>query len=180
MTIFQLSFLAVRLYSLTLVFAAIGQAEQALILPSMGTADSHLFAISCGLNAVLYLAVAAVFLGRTQAVARFLAPFSRAEVESGSPDSLLIAGISLAGLIFLVKGGSDLLAISTDWVLRQHYGLTGPYTGYSFSLPAAVAAATKTLIGLWLLVGASRVSGLIQRARARLFSQAHEDQDADA
>jgi hypothetical protein len=180
MTASQLSFLAVRLYSLVLVFAAIGQAEQALILPSMGTADSRFFAVACGVNAVLYLVVAAFFLGRTRTVARLLVPTPEKEMELGNPEPLLVLGISLAGLIFLVKGGSDFLAISTDWVLRRHYGAAGPYTGYSFSLPAAVAAAAKTLLGLWLFVGAPKVSALIRRVRAVFPSGTAGDPGADA
>jgi hypothetical protein len=180
MSISQLSFLAVRLYSFVLVFAAIGQAEQALFLPSMGTPDSRFFAVACGVNAALYLLVAAFFIGRTRTIARFLVPTGQVELELGSPDPFWVLGFSLVGLVFAVKGGADFLAISTDWVSRHYSGAGGPYSGYSFSLPGAVAAGAKTLLGLWLFLGAQKVLALIRRLETGTSPASGEGPDADA
>ena len=163
MTNAQIVALGVRLFSIWLVLYMLGQMPSLWAFVKQGKPDPISTALVMGVSAVLIL-VAIGLWNFPLAVARKLLPNATLDQPTPLPvEQIQRAGFCLLGLWVLTKSVPDLTYQAVLFVTSARQN--GPVTFDEGAYPYVAHSIVELLIGVWLLLGARGLLGVLRWAR---------------
>ncbi|OPY75879.1 MAG: hypothetical protein A4E64_01757 [Syntrophorhabdus sp. PtaU1.Bin058] len=161
MNITDFAIVIIRFFGLWLLFHSVLMIEQTISVALYDifkqNPDYQHFAVFLNLlNMILYIAMGMILVWKPRLIADRVVPRKAREINVRiTTTGLMFLCFSTAGLVFLVDGISDLIYFFS----RLKYSREDP--GYIIGRngqPGFLAAAFRTMMGLWLLFGFKRIT----------------------